>query len=66
MDRNGQDIAAAEAGVRLFGGLAIDADRPSRDQSSAVAALPHEAGAPQPLVQTLPVAILGFRYGGLL
>src|SRR5579883_886338 len=50
--------------MRLVGRLAIDPDRAGSDQGGAVAALAHEAGAPQPLVEALPVAIFLVRNDG--
>ena len=46
--------------MRLVGGLAVEADRALTNQPDAIAARPHEPGAPQPLVQTLPVAVFLF------
>lgn len=59
--RQGQDIAGPKAGVRLVRRLAIDPDQAAGHETGAVGARLHEAGAPQPLVEPLPVAVLAQR-----
>ena len=61
MHRHRQHVADAQPGMGLVGGLAVDADRASGHQRGAVAALTHEPGAPEPLVEALPVAVLRSR-----
>ena len=65
MHRHRQHVADAQPGMRLVGGLAVDADRASGHQRGAIAALTHEPRAPEPLVEALPVAVLGLGDGGL-
>ena len=57
VDREGEDVADAQAGMGFLGGLAVDADETLGDEASAVSALAHEAGAPEPFVEALPVAV---------
>ena len=59
----GQYVADSEPGMGLIGHLAVDAERALLDQGGTVGAGAHEAGAPQPFVETLPVSVFLFRYG---
>jgi hypothetical protein len=43
--------------MRLVGRLAVDTDNALRRQRGAIAACPQETGAPEPLVEPLPVAV---------
>ena len=56
--RQSENVSDPESGVGLVGRLAIDAHRSLAHQAGAVAARPHEAGAPEPFVQPLPIAVL--------
>ncbi|MEA2738584.1 MAG: hypothetical protein QOH05_1891 [Acetobacteraceae bacterium] len=60
--RNGQHVPHPQFGMRLDGRLAVDPDRTLRHQPGTVGARAHHAGTPEPLVQTLPVAVLGVGY----
>ncbi len=56
-ERHGQNVADAQAGVRLVGGLAVDAEPALFGEGGTVGAGTHDPGAPEPLVQPLPVTV---------
>jgi hypothetical protein len=62
MDRNGQHVPDPQLGVRLAGGLAVDADRALRDEVGAIGARTKDSGAPQPFVEPLPILVLDISY----
>jgi len=57
MHRHCQHVADPQPGMRLVGRLAVDTDNALRRQRGAIAACPQETGAPEPLVEPLPVAV---------
>ena len=43
--------------MRLVGRLAVEPDQPAADITDTVTAHLHEPGAPQPFIQSLPIAV---------
>ena len=62
VDGDGQDVPYPQFCVGLVRRLTIDPDRAFRRQPGAIGARAHDPGTPKPLVQTLPVAVLGVFY----
>ena len=61
-DRHRQHVAQAQLRMRLVGGLSVDPDAALRHQGGALGPRPHEARAPEPFIQSLPVAVFLVRH----
>jgi hypothetical protein len=64
MHRHRQHIADPQPGMGLVRRLAVDADDALGRQRGAIAACAQEPGAPEPLVQPLPVPVFLLGDGG--